>query len=50
MLVFHQPLAYQIFALLGGFYVILRHKTNIERIIAGTEPKIGQKLEQNTEN
>jgi glycerol-3-phosphate acyltransferase PlsY len=50
MLFFHQPLAYQIFALLGGFYVIFRHKTNIERIIAGTEPKIGQKLEQNTEN
>lgn len=47
MLVLHQPLAYQIFALLGGFYVIFRHKTNIQRLIVGTEPKIGQKLEPN---
>jgi acyl phosphate:glycerol-3-phosphate acyltransferase len=48
MFAFNQPLAYQIFAILAGIYVIYRHKTNIERILAGTEPKIGQKLEQNS--
>jgi glycerol-3-phosphate acyltransferase PlsY len=50
MLVLNQPLAYQIFAILAGFYVIFRHKSNIQRLLAGTEPKIGQKLSENTEN
>jgi glycerol-3-phosphate acyltransferase PlsY len=36
-----QPLAYGIFALIGGVYVILRHRTNIERLLAGTEPRLG---------
>jgi acyl phosphate:glycerol-3-phosphate acyltransferase len=42
MILFHQPLAYVLFALTGGFYVIWRHRSNIERLIAGTEPRIGQ--------
>lgn len=44
MLFFHQPLAYVLFALTGGIYVIWRHRSNIERLIAGTEPRIGQNL------
>lgn len=44
MLVLHQPLPYQLFALAGGLYVILRHCSNIERLLAGTEPRLGQKL------
>jgi len=36
-----QPLAYGIFAIIGGVYVILRHRTNIERLLAGTEPRLG---------
>ncbi len=44
MLFFHQPLAYVLFALTGGVYVIWRHRSNIERLIAGTEPRIGQNL------
>ncbi|MBD2595252.1 glycerol-3-phosphate 1-O-acyltransferase PlsY [Nostoc spongiaeforme FACHB-130] len=44
MLVFHQPLPYILFSILGGFYVIIRHRSNIERLLAGTEPKIGQKV------
>ncbi|MBD6617697.1 glycerol-3-phosphate 1-O-acyltransferase PlsY [Komarekiella sp. 'clone 1'] len=44
MLVTHQPLPYILFGIAGGLYVILRHRTNIERLFAGTEPKIGQKL------
>ncbi|MEA5505499.1 glycerol-3-phosphate 1-O-acyltransferase PlsY [Halotia wernerae UHCC 0503] len=44
MVVFHQPLPYILFAIVGGIYVILRHRSNIERLLAGTEPKIGQKV------
>lgn len=44
MVVFHQPLAYILFSIAGGLYVIIRHRSNIERILAGTEPKIGQKV------
>jgi acyl phosphate:glycerol-3-phosphate acyltransferase len=42
-----QPLPYIIFASLAGGYVIVRHRTNIQRIIAGEEPKLGQKLQEN---
>ncbi|WP_193198289.1 glycerol-3-phosphate 1-O-acyltransferase PlsY [Nostoc sp. MG11] len=44
MLVLHQPLPYILFGIAGGLYVILRHRSNLERLLAGTEPKIGQKL------
>lgn len=44
MIIFHQPLAYQLFAALAGLYVIWRHQANIQRLIAGTEPQLGQKL------
>ncbi|MDJ0567436.1 MAG: glycerol-3-phosphate 1-O-acyltransferase PlsY [Pleurocapsa sp. MO_192.B19] len=44
MVALNQPLPYSIFAALAGFYVILRHKTNIQRLLAGIEPKIGQAL------
>lgn len=44
MLVLQQPLPYQLFALAGGLYVILRHRSNIERILAGTEPQLGQNI------
>jgi len=44
MVVFNQPLPYILFGIVGGLYVIVRHRSNIERLIAGTEPKIGQSL------
>ncbi|MFM2431145.1 MAG: hypothetical protein RLZZ511_2358 [Cyanobacteriota bacterium] len=44
MLVFGLPLPYVLFAVLGSAYVIGLHRANIRRIMAGTEPKIGQKL------
>ncbi|BAY74918.1 hypothetical protein NIES25_13350 [Nostoc linckia NIES-25] len=44
MLLLHQPLPYILFGIAGGLYVIFRHHSNIERLIAGTEPKIGQNL------
>lgn len=48
MVVTQQPLPYFLTALAGGAYIILRHKANIQRLLAGTEPRIGQKM-QDTE-
>ncbi|MBW4556351.1 MAG: glycerol-3-phosphate 1-O-acyltransferase PlsY [Trichormus sp. ATA11-4-KO1] len=44
MVILRQPLPYVLFGIAGGLYVILRHRSNIERLLAGTEPKIGQKV------
>ena len=49
MMLMRQPLPYQLFALAGGLYVILRHRSNIQRLLAGTEPRLGQKLPLETE-
>jgi acyl phosphate:glycerol-3-phosphate acyltransferase len=48
MLLFDRPLPSVIFAIVGGIYVVWRHSANIHRIFAGTEPKLGQKLESTT--
>jgi glycerol-3-phosphate acyltransferase PlsY len=49
MIALGQPLPYCLFAIAGGAYVIWRHRTNIQRLLAGTEPKLGQKLTEETE-
>lgn len=49
MILFKQPLPYLIFAIAAGVYVIWRHRSNIQRVIAGTEPKVGEKLVTETE-
>lgn len=36
-----QPLPFVLLAALGGVYVIVRHRSNISRLLAGTEPKLG---------
>ncbi len=46
MILLHQPLPYIIFGAIAGTYVIVRHRANIQRILAGTEPKVGQHLSQ----
>lgn len=46
MLLLHQPAPYLSFAALAGVYVIWKHRGNIGRIMSGQEPKIGQKLPQ----
>src|SRR3972149_6630485 len=38
----HAPLAYAAFGLLATLLVLLRHRDNIRRLLAGQEPKIGQ--------
>jgi glycerol-3-phosphate acyltransferase PlsY len=42
MVLVNQPLPYILFAILGGSYVIFRHRSNIQRLLAGTEPRLGQ--------
>ena len=50
MIAFRQPLPYCLFAIAGGVYVIWLHRANIQRLLAGTEPQLGQALpEQPTE-
>ena len=37
------PLPYQLMVVAGAIYVIMRHRANIARLMAGTEPRLGQK-------
>jgi glycerol-3-phosphate acyltransferase PlsY len=37
-----QPLPYRLLVIAGGLYVIVRHRANIQRLLAGTEPPLGQ--------
>ena len=40
---FHKPMPYVLFGIFAAVYIILfRHRENIKRLIAGTEPKIGE--------
>jgi glycerol-3-phosphate acyltransferase PlsY len=36
-----QPLPYRLLVIAGGVYVIVRHRPNIQRLLAGTEPRLG---------
>lgn len=37
-----QPLPYRLLVIAGGIYVILRHRANIQRLLAGAEPRLGR--------
>jgi acyl phosphate:glycerol-3-phosphate acyltransferase len=37
-----QPLPYRLLVIAGSMYVIVRHRANIQRLLAGTEPRLGQ--------
>ena len=37
-----QPLPYRLLVIAGSIYVIVRHRANIRRLLAGTEPPLGQ--------
>ena len=37
-----QPLPYRLLVIAGAVYVIVRHRANIQRLLAGTEPRLGQ--------
>jgi glycerol-3-phosphate acyltransferase PlsY len=42
-LALREPLAHQLMTIAGGMYVVIRHRSNIQRLLAGTEPRLGQK-------
>jgi glycerol-3-phosphate acyltransferase PlsY len=37
-----QPLPYRLLVTAGGIYVIVRHRANIQRLLVGTEPRLGR--------
>jgi acyl phosphate:glycerol-3-phosphate acyltransferase len=37
-----QPLPYRLLVIAGGVYVIVRHRANIQRLLVGTEPRLGR--------
>ena len=39
-----QPLPYRLLVIAGGLYVIVRHRANIQRLLAGTEPRVGRSV------
>lgn len=39
---FAHPWPYRLLVIAGGLYVIVRHRANIQRLLAGTEPRLGQ--------
>lgn len=42
MVIFDPKAAFLLMAVIGAAFVVIRHKANIRRLIAGTEPRIGQ--------
>jgi glycerol-3-phosphate acyltransferase PlsY len=40
--VLEQPWPYRLLVIAGGIYVMVRHRANIQRLLAGTEPRLGQ--------
>ena len=36
------PAPYRLLVIAGSIYVIVRHRANIQRLLAGTEPRLGQ--------
>lgn len=50
MILLSEPLPYQLFAGTAALYVVWRHRSNIQRLLAGTEPQIGQSLSQEAQS
>ncbi|HEY9668977.1 MAG TPA: glycerol-3-phosphate 1-O-acyltransferase PlsY [Coleofasciculaceae cyanobacterium] len=50
MILLSEPLPYQLFAGTAAVYVVWRHRSNIQRLLAGTEPQIGQSLSQEAQS
>jgi acyl phosphate:glycerol-3-phosphate acyltransferase len=48
-LALRQPLPVQLMAIAGGLYVVVRHQSNIQRLLAGTEPRLGQPPQETLE-
>ncbi len=46
--VLEHPLPYRLLVIAGGIYVIVLHRANIQRLLAGPEPRLGQSNPQRT--
>jgi acyl phosphate:glycerol-3-phosphate acyltransferase len=44
------PLEYLVYSLIGGLVIIVMHRDNINRLVAGTERKIGQQAENSVDS
>jgi glycerol-3-phosphate acyltransferase PlsY len=42
MVALRQPVPFVLMTFAGSAYVLLRHRANIARLIAGTEPQLGR--------
>jgi acyl phosphate:glycerol-3-phosphate acyltransferase len=42
VLAMDEPVAYRLLVISGGVYVIVRHRANIQRLVAGAEPRLGE--------
>jgi glycerol-3-phosphate acyltransferase PlsY len=40
--ILEQPLPYRLLVIAGAIYVIYLHRANVQRLMAGTEPRLGQ--------
>ncbi len=49
MMLNHAAAGFTAYCMFGALYVLLRHRANITRLMAGTEPKIGQKSKSGSE-
>jgi hypothetical protein len=47
---FQQPMPYRLLVVTGGLYVIVRHRANIQRLLAGAEPQLGQGSSESKSN
>jgi glycerol-3-phosphate acyltransferase PlsY len=45
-IIYKFPLEYTVYALIGALVIIYMHRDNINRLVAGTERKIGQKADK----
>lgn len=41
--VYNEPVAYKVFIVIAAALVLIRHRTNFQRILNGTESRVGQK-------
>lgn len=50
MLLTRQPLPYLLLVGLGVAYILMRHRSNVGRLLAGTEPRLGQSSSSSNPN
>jgi glycerol-3-phosphate acyltransferase PlsY len=45
-----QPAPYRLLVIAGGLYVVVRHRANIRRLLAGMEPRLGQSSQESSQS